>query len=168
MIDFFKSNIGVLIIIIFNLILFLLLIINFIKINKIKNNSNEFLRKLGNGKNIEDDLNNYMDRVINLEKAVSETNSHCNLIDKQVKECLQKVGIVRYSAYRNTGSDLSFAVALLDEKNNGVVFNGIYSREISNIYAKPILEGQSNYTLTDEEKEAVDKAINNGGITKIN
>lgn len=167
MIDFFKSDIGLLIILIFNLILFLLLIINFIKLNKIKNNSNEFLKKLGNGKNIEDDLNNYMDRVINLEKALSETNSYCNLMDNRIKECLQKVGIVRYSAYRNTGSDLSFAVALLDEKNNGVVFNGIYSREISNIYAKPILDGKSTYTLTDEEKEAVDKAINNGGIKKI-
>lgn len=167
MTNFFKSDISVLISIIFNLILFLLLIINFIKLNKIKNNSNEFLRKLGNGKNIQDDLNNYMERVINLEKALSETNSHCNLIDKQVEECLQKVGIVRYSAYKNTGSDLSFAVALLDEKNNGVVFNGIYSREISNTYAKPILEGQSNYTLTDEEKEAVNRAINNGGIRKI-
>lgn len=167
MIDFFKSDIGILIILIFNFILFLLLIINFIKLNKIKNNSNEFLKKLGNGKNIEDDLNNYMDRVVNLEKALSETNSYCNLMDNRIKECLQKVGVVRYSAYRNTGSDLSFAVALLDEKNNGVVFNGIYSREISNIYAKPIVEGKSTYTLTDEEKEAVDKAINNGGIKKI-
>ena len=167
MIDFFKSDIGLLIILIFNLILFLLFLINFIKLNKIKSNSNEFLKKLGNGKNIEDDLNNYMDRVVNLEKALSETNSYCNLMDNRLKECLQKVGIVRYSAYRNTGSDLSFAVALLDEKNNGIVFNGIYSREISNIYAKPIFEGKSNYTLTDEEKEAVDKAINNDEIKKI-
>ena len=61
-------------------------------------------------------------------------------------------------------SDLSFAVALLDEENSGVVFNGIYSREMSNIYAKPVEKGNSSYTLSDEEAEAINKAINSNNI----
>ena len=67
--------------------------------------------------------------------------------------------MVRYSAFQDTGSDLSFSLALLDEYNTGVVLNGIYSREMANIYAKPIKEGKSSYTLSDEEKEAIRKAI---------
>ena len=73
--------------------------------------------------------------------------------------CMQKVGLVRYSAFKDTGSDLSFALAILDKYNDGIVLNGIYSREMSNIYAKPIKEGKSTYTLSEEEKEAIEKAI---------
>ena len=81
-------------------------------------------------------------------------------LDNKIKECIQKIGIVRYNAYSDAGNDLSFAVAMLDDKNNGIVFNGIYSREMSNIYAKPIVDGKSKYNLTEEENEALKKAIN--------
>ena len=81
--------------------------------------------------------------------------------------CIQKVGIVRYSAFKDTGSDLSFAVAMLDEKNNGIVFNGIYSREMSNIYAKPIKNGKSEYTLSEEEVEAINRAVSSNNLFKI-
>lgn len=71
-----------------------------------------------------------------------------------------KIGIVRYNAFKDVGSNLSFTLALLDNNNNGVVLNGIYSRDNSNIYAKPIKDGKSEYILSDEEKEAIEKAIN--------
>ena len=83
------------------------------------------------------------------------------MLNNKMSNCIQKVGTVRYSAFKDTGSDLSFAVALLDENNDGVIFNGIYSREMSNIYAKPIVNGKSEYTLIKEEEEALEKAINN-------
>ena len=79
-------------------------------------------------------------------------------LEEDLEGCIQKVGIVRYSAFQDTGSDLSFSLALLDEKNNGVVFNGIYSREMSNIYAKPVENGNSKYTLSNEEVEAIKKS----------
>lgn len=59
---------------------------------------------------------------------------------------------------------MSFTLALLDENNNGVVLNGIYSREMSNIYAKPVNNGTSSYKITDEEGEAIKRAINSNGI----
>jgi len=57
-------------------------------------------------------------------------------------------------------------LALLDEKNNGVVLNGIYSREMSNIYAKPVENGSSSYKITDEEQEAIKRAIGSNGIVQ--
>ena len=59
---------------------------------------------------------------------------------------------------------MSFAVALLDEQNSGVVFNGIYSREMSNIYAKPVEKGNSSYTLSAEEAEAIRRAISSNNV----
>ena len=78
-----------------------------------------------------------------------------------MKNCTKKIGIVRYNAFKDTGRDLSFSLAILDAHNNGVVLNGIYARDCSNIYAKPVENGESKYVLSNEEKEAINKAINN-------
>lgn len=100
-----------------------------------------------------------MYRVERVEKQNAEILNQINILDKDLENCVQKVGIYRYSAFQDTGSDLSFTLALLDEHDNGVIFNGIYSREMSNIYAKPIEGGKSKYTLSEEEKIAIDRAI---------
>ena len=69
--------------------------------------------------------------------------------------CVQKVSIVRYNAFGNTGSDLSYSIALLDSNDNGVVLSSLYGRETSTAYAKPVKGGQSKYILTDEERKAI-------------
>lgn len=145
------------------LIGFLAVLINNIKLN---NRYKKFMKKLGNGKNLEEDLENFMYKVDRVEKQNSEITSFCKNLDEDISKCIQKIGIVRYSAFKDTGSDLSFAVALLDEKNDGIVFNGIYSREMSNIYAKPVEKGNSKYTLSDEEIAAIEKAINSNNLYK--
>lgn len=134
---------------------------------KLKNKYNKFMKKIGNGKNIEEDLENYMYRVERVERQNAEIISYCKNLDDEVAKCIQKVGMVRYSAFKDTGSDLSFAVAMLDENNDGIVFNGIYSREMSNIYAKPVKNGVSEYTLSEEEKEAIRRAIEMNGLLSI-
>ena len=55
---------------------------------------------------------------------------------------------------------------MLDEKNKKIKFNGIYSREISNIYAKPVENGNSKYTLSNEEVEAIEKAVKSNNLYK--
>lgn len=134
---------------------------------KLKNKYNKFMKKIGNGKNIEEDLENYMYRVERVERQNAEIISYCKNLDDEVAKCIQKVGIVRYSAFKDTGSDLSFAVAMLDENNDGVVFNGIYSREMSNIYAKPVKNGVSEYTLSEEEKDAIRRAIEANNLINV-
>ena len=134
---------------------------------KLKNKYNKFMKKIGNGKNIEEDLENYMYRVERVERQNAEIISYCKNLDDEVAKCIQKVGMVRYSAFKDTGSDLSFAVAMLDENNDGVVFNGIYSREMSNIYAKPVKKGVSDYTLSEEEKEAIRRAIEVNNLINV-
>ena len=142
---------------------FIILLVNNVKMN---NKYKNFMKKLGNGKNIEEDLENIMYKVDRVEKQNAEIMNFCKGLDEDLSKCIQKVGIVRYSAFKDTGSDLSFAVALLDENNDGVVFNGIYSREMSNIYAKPVEKGNSKYTLYNEELQAIDKAVNSNIILK--
>ena len=80
-------------------------------------------------------------------------------IDALLQTALTRVGVVRFSAFQDMGSDLSYAVAMLDAKNNGVVFSSIFAREDSRTYVKPIEGGQSKYTMTKEEEQAVKDAI---------
>ena len=142
-----------------NIILLIVFIIVLIKLFTINKKYKDFMQKLGKGKNIEEDLENYMYRVERVEKQNAEIKNIIQKLDKDFEKSIQKIGIVRYNAYKDTGSDLSFTLAMLDENNNGVVLNGIYSRETSNIYAKPVENGKSSYILSEEEQEAIRRAI---------
>ena len=153
--------------VIITIILVLLVITMMAKLSSLNKRYKKFLEKLGNGNNIEEDLETYMYRVEKVEKQNAEIANYVKTLDEDLTRCIQKVGIVRYNAFKDTGSDLSFTLALLDEHNDGVVLNGIYSREMSNIYAKPVKNGESSYTMSEEEKMAVQKAINSEGNIRI-
>ena len=74
---------------------------------------------------------------------------------EQMKGCVQKENLMRYNAFADTGSDLSYSLSLLDENNNGVVLSSIYGREDNRTYAKPIENGKSTYNLSEEEKKVL-------------
>ena len=147
-----------------NFVLLIAFLVTVAKVSKLNKKYKEFMQKLGNGKNIEEDLENYMYRVDRVEKQNGEINGIIKGMNKNLEKCVQKIGIVRYNAFKDVGSDLSFTLAMLDENNDGVVLNGIYSREMSNIYAKPVEKGKSTYTLSEEEQEAIKKALGPKGI----
>ena len=90
---------------------------------------------------------------VNQENAIIKSN--IKNIEHEMKNSIQKIGIVRYNAFDDVGSNLSFAVALLDGKNTGIVINGIYARETSSVYAKPVKNGVSEYLLSKEEEKAL-------------
>ena len=76
----------------------------------------------------------------------------------QIEGCVQRVDIIRYNAFSDTGSDLSYSLALLNNKNNGLLLTGIYGRNEAYTYAKPIIAGKSNYSLSEEEITVLNKA----------
>lgn len=145
------------------LIAFIVLLAKFSSLSKKYKN---FMVKLGDGKNLEEDLETYMYRVDKVEKQNAKISNQIENLDHNLEKCIQKIGMVRYNAFKDVGSDLSFSLALLDENNNGVVLNGIYARETSNIYAKPIKNGKSTYAISEEEAEAIQKAITAKEIQK--
>ena len=161
LLEILKSDIFIIILVCLNLLLLIGYIINIVKISKVKSKYNNFMKKISKNSSIEEDLNKYVEDVNFLKEETQRVLNYCKNLDDQIDNCIQKIGIVRYSAFKDTGSDLSFALAMLDEKNNGILLNGIYSREMSNIYGKSIKNGKSEYTLSKEEEEALYKAINN-------
>lgn len=158
--NFIKTDYFYIAIIILLILLFIFYIINIIKLSKIKKEYKSFMKKIGNGENIQETLEKYIDELKIIKKENNELKNYYNKLDNKVAKCTQKIGLVRYSAFKDTGSDLSFALALLNEENTGIVLNGIYSMEMSNIFSKPVEKGISTYTLSEEEKQAINKAIN--------
>ena len=128
---------------ILNIIFAILFVVLFVRLSNMKKSYDKFMKKLGKGNNIEEMLKNHLDKIEFVQRQNQEILDYCRKIDKDFAKTISKVGIYRYSAFRDTGSDLSFTLALLNKNNDGVVLNGIYSREMSNIYAKPIHNADS-------------------------
>ena len=154
----------------FGIIAITLLFINFalltyfvVLFHKTNKEYNKFMKKLGKGVNLETMIREYIEDVESVRQEEEKIKARCTEIEKNVEKCIQKVGVVRYNAFSNTGSDLCFALALLDFEDNGVIINGIYSRDnTTTTYAKPVENGISKYTLTKEEQEAIDIAKHSG------
>ena len=98
-----------------------------------------------------------VDELINLDKTKDE---RLDEISENLQIAFQKIGIVKYDAFNEMGGKLSFALAILNKENTGFVINAMHSREGCYTYIKEIIRGESYILLGEEEKEAVDKAIN--------
>jgi len=75
---------------------------------------------------------------------------------------VQKVSLVRFNPFKETGGDHSFSVAMLDGKDTGFVLTGLHTRERTRIYVKPVEKGKSNLELSSEEEKALTKAQKGG------
>ena len=83
-------------------------------------------------------------------------------LETQAPGAIQRVGVVRFNPFADTGGDQSFAVALLDGDGSGVVLSALYSRGGVRVYAKPIVGGRSDYHLSNEERQAISRAMHGG------
>lgn len=112
-----------------------------------------------NSEGIEDSLIDYIKEVDFIKKKIDDIDMKHKELEDKASKSIQQVGFMRYNAFDDIGSDLSFSLALLDDSSNGVVISNIYGRDESNAYAKPISRGSSNYALSTEEKETVSMAM---------
>ncbi len=159
MTEFISQNILLIIVLVVNCILLILYFLSNIKLRKLRKNYSEFMTKLGRGENIEEMLKQYIEKVNQVDEENKEIEKYCEVLKNKTEESIYKIGLVRYNAFKDTGSNLSFALALLNYDNDGVVLNGIYSRDSSNIYCKTVKNGVSEYAVSDEEIEAIEKAV---------
>lgn len=97
--------------------------------------------------------------IDDLREKILKSNKELSNLNTKLTFTIQKVGFVRYNAFADMGSELSFSIAFLDGFSNGFVLTSIYNREQSTCYAKPIKNGKSIYPLSVEEMQSIDRAI---------
>jgi hypothetical protein len=110
------------------------------------------------GASMEEVLEDCIEKANGIVSKNKEIEYQLNALERNLYYCVQKVGVIRYNAFDNVGSDLSFSIALLNNSDDGLVISSLYSRESSSTYAKPVSGGKSRYALSAEELQAIDTA----------
>ncbi len=111
------------------------------------------------GADLEATLIDFVARMDRVEQLTHGMAQRVDAVEVQQPYHVQHVGVVRFNPFQDKGGDQSFVVAVLDAHADGAVITGLSSRTDTRIYAKPIVGGQSTYTLTNEEKEAIARAM---------
>lgn len=112
------------------------------------------------GKNIEGVILEHLENLQANDEKFNAINKQAEVMQEQLDKCIQKHSIVRYNAFNDTGSDLSYSIALMDNHENGIALTGIYGRNEFIGYAKPVEKGASSYPLSVEEQMAISRCAN--------
>ncbi|KQX54884.1 DUF4446 family protein [Paenibacillus sp. Root444D2] len=158
--ELFGLDGGVIVLACFTLIvvLFIFILVVSIKLASLRKQYTQMM----NGSKVE----NVEQLIIDMQKGLNEqkaesiaTSAKVEMIRQALMKTKSKIAIHRYNAFNEGGSDLSFTIAILDDYQDGVILTGIHSREQMYLYAKPIQNAQSTYTLSPEEKEAINQTL---------
>lgn len=113
---------------------------------------------------LEETIWKQFDRIERLEASDKKKEEEIDRIFENLKIVYQKKGLVKYDAFREMSGKLSYALALLDQEDNGILISSMYSREGCYSYAKNIVHGESAINLSQEEEKALNLAINGDKI----
>jgi len=105
-----------------------------------------------------DVLGSHLDRVYELGREVERLGTRTNRLEAAAPHAFQRVGLVRFNPFEDTGGNQSFALALLDADGNGWVLSSLHARTGTRVYAKAIRSGRSDGALSDEESAAIKQA----------
>lgn len=140
------------------LILLILLLVQISAGKKLKKRLDQFL--LGkDGESLEQSITELFEKNKYLSDMADQNKKDIQDIYKRMETVYQKMGLVKYDAFSQMGGQLSFCLALLDEKNNGFLINSVHGTEGCYIYTKEIKNGECNLSLGTEESEALTIAI---------
>jgi len=139
------------------LMLFVMILVVVHNLGKVQNKYNEFVQG-SDSKNIEQLLNEYLKGYKKIDENQKNIYSKIDNIEVDLKKCIKKTGMIRFNPFEEMGGDQCFALAMLNEEDDGAVITGILSREGSYVYGKPIINGESTYRLSEEELKAIKKS----------
>jgi hypothetical protein len=104
-------------------------------------------------------LDGHAKQMAQLSSRVDALNALERELEASTRLALQKVGIVRFNPFQDSGGDQSFAIALLDQGGTGVVVSSLHGRAETRIFAKQVTNGRSKHSLSDEEQQAIVAAL---------
>ena len=140
------------------LIVFIMLCVQIGKVNKLKKRLDKFMTGK-EGKSFEKEIEILFKDNQTLKASAEESKKDIRTLFKNMESAYQKMGLVKYDAFKQMGGQLSFSLALLDENNNGFIINSVHSSEGCYSYTKEIKAGESDISLGAEEAEALEIAM---------
>lgn len=116
------------------------------------------LTKGVDGLSLLDALDQHVAAADRLERRVEGLAADCRALEEGLGLSLRRVGLIRFNPFSDTGGDQSFALALLDDKGDGIVLSAIFGRSETRVFAKPVKDGRSKHALSAEEEQAICQA----------
>jgi len=98
-------------------------------------------------------------KINQLEETQEKIDKHLIVVDSRLDKSIRNIETIRFNPFIDAGGNQSFAIALMNDESNGVVISSLYARDRMSIFAKPIVKGKSEFELTTEEKDVLEKAI---------
>ena len=142
------------------IILLINIIVLGLKFRKMNKVYNKFMTG-ASGENLESQVLSRFEDIDNLKIEVNKLNVELSKVKDNLLLTYQKIGVVKYDAFKEMGGKLSFVMALLDKNNNGILLNSVHSsREGCYTYLKEIIKGESFLELSEDEKKALNQALN--------
>ena len=143
-----------------NFFLFIWLIIVTLKARSFGNSFKSASKALGENK-LPQMLDKNNRSIETMSKKIEDLFSLNGKLNKKIEDSYRNIGIVRFNAFNDTGGELSFSIALLDDFKNGIIITSINGREDSRTFIKEVSSGVGTPELSEEEEEAVNKAVEN-------
>lgn len=109
-------------------------------------------------KNLEEVIFTLKEEIEKLQIEKEKVGKELISLNAKLKKSIRGLEVIRFNPFTDQGSNQSFAISMLNEDNDGVVLSSLYSRERMSIFAKPIKAGKSEYELTKEEREVLQKS----------
>ncbi len=140
------------------LILLIVVIVCLVRMKKLYRKYDAFMRGK-DAESLEERILDQIEEIKNLKLEDRANKDSMKSINKKLQKTYQKLGLVKYDAFKGMGGQSSFALTLLDQMDNGIVMNAIHSREGCYLYIKEITGGESEIVLGKEEAESLKKAL---------
>jgi Protein of unknown function (DUF4446) len=123
--------------------------------------SNRFTAALGgvDKDSLETTLTSHLARVEAVDERLEKLDTEYHRLAIMTSLASQKISIVRFNPFGDTGGDQSFSLAVLDAQNSGYVLTSIHGRQGTRVYVKPVDFGKSKYTLSAEEQQSLSQAV---------
>ena len=109
-------------------------------------------------RNLEEVMIELGSQMKDLKNTQEVINKHLVTIDNRLNKSIRSVETIRFNPFLDAGSNQSFAISFLNDEGDGVVMSSLYARDRMSIFAKPIIGGKSDFELSSEEKEVLEKS----------
>lgn len=119
----------------------------------------ESLTRGEDGKNLSSVLETHLDKVYAVARETDGLARRTATLEAEGRKAFQRLGLVRYNPFEDTGGNQSFVLALLDADGDGTILTSLHTRQATRMYAKPVRAGRSDAALSDEEAEALRIAL---------
>ena len=109
-------------------------------------------------KNLEEVMIKLGEQMKEIQEAEDKIKNHLIVVDQRLNKSIRSIETIRFNPFLDAGGNQSFAISFLNDEGDGVIMSSLYARDRMSIFAKPIVKGKSEFELSEEEKEVLEKS----------